>query len=292
LDSSLALQFAFSGLTIGAIYAFVALGVSIVYSSSGIVNFAQGQFVMIGGMVAATAGAAFGLPVPLAMLAGVAAAAASGALMGTVFVLPMLRAGEFPLILVTLGVSVVTEALAVVVWGTDPHILDSLLSVEPMRIAGATLTSDSMVIMAVIAAGLALFSLFLARTRWGRAMRATAIDRGVAASLGINARYVIVLAFTLAAAFGGLAGALLTPLISTSAQAGLLMTLKGITAAVLGGMASPKGAVAGGFILGLIEAFSSGYISSTYQGVIASAMLIVLLVVRPQGLFTAFARQA
>jgi branched-chain amino acid transport system permease protein len=292
LDSSLALQFAFSGLTIGAIYAFVALGVSIVYSSSGIVNFAQGQFVMIGGMVAATASAAFGLPVPLAMLAGVAAAAASGALMGAAFVLPMLRAGEFPLILVTLGVSVVTEALAVVVWGTDPHILDSLLRIEPMRVAGATLTADSLVIMAVIAAGLLLFSLFLARTRWGRAMRATAIDRNVAASLGINPRYVIVMAFTLAAAFGGLAGALLTPLISTSAQAGLLMTIKGFTAAVLGGMASPTGAVAGGFILGLIEAFSSGYISSTYQGVIASVILIVLLVARPQGLFTAFARQA
>jgi branched-chain amino acid transport system permease protein len=292
LDSSLALQFTFSGLTIGAIYAFVALGVSIVYSSSGIVNFAQGQFVMIGGMVAATLNAAFGLPVPLAMLAGVAAAAASGALMGAAFVLPMLRAGEFPLILVTLGVSVVAEALAVVVWGTDPHILDSLLSIEPMRVAGATLTSDSLVIIAVIVAGLVLFSLFLARTRWGRAMRATAIDRDVAASLGINPRYVIVMAFTLAAAFGGLAGALLTPLISTSAQAGLLMTIKGFTAAVLGGMASPMGAVAGGFILGLIEAFSSGYISSTYQGVIASVMLIVLLVVRPQGLFTAFSRQA
>lgn len=292
MDASAALQFVFSGLTIGAIYAFVALGVSIVYTSSGVVNFAQGQFVMIGGMVAATTNAALGWPVPLAMGAGVAAAAVSGAIIGRAFILPMLPAGEFPLILVTLGLSVVIEAAAVVIWGTDPLILDSLLRIEPLRIAGATLGPDSMVIVAVILAVLLAFSLFLARTRWGRAMRATAIDRTVAASLGVNARFVIVLTFTLSAAFGGLAGVLLTPLISTSSQAGLLMTLKGFTAAVLGGMASPIGAVAGGFLLGIVEALSSGYISSTYQNVIASAILILLLIVRPQGLFTAFSRQA
>jgi branched-chain amino acid transport system permease protein len=292
VDASATLQFVFSGLTIGAIYAFVALGVSIIYTSSGIVNFAQGQFVMIGGMVAATTSAAFAWPVPLAMAAGVAAAAASGAIMGRAFILPMLRAGEFPLILVTLGLSVVIEALAVVYWGTDPMMLESVLKIDPLRISGATLGPDSIVIVAVILAGLLLFSLFLARTRWGRAMRATAIDRTVAASLGINARFVIVLTFTLSAAFGGLAGVLLTPLISTSAQTGLLMTLKGFTAAVLGGMASPLGAVAGGFLLGLIEAMSSGYISSTYQNVIASVILILLLIVRPQGLFSVFTRQA
>lgn len=292
MDASAALQFLFSGLTIGAIYAFVALGVSIVYTSSGIVNFAQGQFVMVGGMVAAVSSAAWQLPVPLAMAAGVVAAAAAGALFGRVFILPMLAAGEFPLILVTLGVSVVAEALAVLVWGTDPLILDSALPLQPIRIHGATLGPDSLLIVAVILAGLALFSLFLARTRWGRAMRATAIDRTVAASLGINPRFVIVLAFTLSAAFGGLAGALLTPVISTSAQTGLLMTLKGFTAAVLGGMASPIGAVTGGFLLGIVEAMASAYISSTYQGVIASAILIVLLVLRPQGLFTVFTRQA
>jgi branched-chain amino acid transport system permease protein len=292
VDASAALQFLFSGLTIGSIYAFVALGVSIVYTSSGIVNFAQGQFVMIGGMVAATLTASLHLPVPLAMLSGVAAAALAGAIFGRVFILPMLPAGEFPLILVTLGVSVLAEAVAVLVWGTDPLILDSALAFAPIRIHGATLGPDSLMIMGVILAALALFSLFLLRTRWGRAMRATAIDRTVAASLGVNYRFVIVLAFTLSAAFGGLAGVLLTPLISTSAQTGLLMTLKGFTAAVLGGMASPVGAVIGGFALGLVEAMASGYISSTYQGVIASAILIVLLIVRPQGLFTAFTRQA
>jgi branched-chain amino acid transport system permease protein len=292
VDASAALQFAFSGLTIGAIYAFVALGVSIVYTSSGVVNFAQGQFVMVGGMVAAALSASLQIPVALAMLGGVAAAAVAGALFGRFFILPMLPAGEFPLILVTLGVSVVAEALAVLAWGTDPMILDSALAFAPLRVHGATLGADSILIVAVILAALGLFSLFLLRTRWGRAMRATAIDRTVASSLGVNPRFVIVLAFALSAAFGGLAGALLTPLISTGAQTGLLMTVKGFTAAVLGGMASPVGAVIGGFALGLVEALASGYISSTYQGVIASMILIILLVVRPQGLFTAFSRQA
>lgn len=292
MDASAALQFAFSGLTIGAIYAFVALGVSIVYTSSGVVNFAQGQFVMVGGMVAAALSASLQMPVLLAMLGGVAAAAAAGALFARFFILPMLPAGEFPLILVTLGVSVVAEALAVLAWGTDPMILDSALTFAPLRIHGATLGADSILIVAVILAALGLFSLFLLRTRWGRAMRATAIDRTVASSLGVNPRFVIVLAFALSAAFGGLAGVLLTPLISTGAQTGLLMTVKGFTAAVLGGMASPVGAVIGGFALGLVEALASGYISSTYQGVIASVILIALLVLRPQGLFTAFSRQA
>lgn len=292
MDLSAALQFVFSGITIGAFYAFVALGVSFVFSSSGIVNFAQGQFVMLGGMVAATLAANAHWPVPVAMLCGVVAAAAGGAVMARLFVLPMLRAGEFPLILVTLGVGVLIEALAVVFWGTDPQMLDSLLNITPLRVMGATLSSDSISILCVLTVTLVAFTQFLRRTRWGRAMRATAIDRDVAASLGINVRAVIVLSFTMAAAFGGLAGALLTPIISTGAQSGFQMTLKAITAAVLGGVASPIGAVAGGLLLGMIEAMSSGYVSSTYQNVIASVVLIVLLLLRPQGLFTALTRQA
>jgi branched-chain amino acid transport system permease protein len=292
LDSSAALQFAFSGLTIGAFYAFVALGVSIVFSSSGIVNFAHGQFVMIGGMVAATISSSLHWPVGLAMLAGVLVAALCGAMMARLFVLPMLRAGEFPLILVTLGLGALIEAVAVVIWGTDPQMVDSLLQIEPLRIMGATLGADSIIIVCVLSVALIAFSQFLTRTRWGRAMRATAIDRDVAASLGINVRAVIVLSFTMSAAFGGLAGALLTPVISTGAQAGFQMTIKGIAAAVLGGIASPLGAVAGGFLLGIVEAFSSGYISSTYQNVIASIVLILLLLLRPRGLFTLFTRQA
>jgi branched-chain amino acid transport system permease protein len=292
MSSSSILQFLFSGITSGAVYAFVALAFSVTFNSSGIVNFAQGQFVMIGGMVASSLNTAFGIPVFPAMLLGVAAAGVSGLIMGTGFILPMLALGEFTLILVTLGLSIVIEALALVIWGTDPRALPSLFDVETVRIGGAYLSVDSILIVGMILLTLIAFNLFIRFTRWGRAMRATSIDTTVASSLGVNTQLTIVMSFVLSAVFGGLAGALLTPVISTGAQAGLLMTLKGFTAAVLGGIASPVGSVVGGFILGLIEAFATGFISSTYQNAIGLGLLILLLMVRPQGLFTRATRQA
>lgn len=292
MSSSALLQFLFSGITSGAVYAFVALAFSVTFNSSGIVNFAQGQFVMIGGMVAASLHASFGIGVFPAMLLGVAASAVAGLIMGAAFILPMLRLGEFTLILVTLGLGIVIEAIALGIWGTDPFALPSLFDVETIRIGGAFLTIDSVLIVSAILLTLLLFSLFIRYTRWGRAMRATSIDTSVAASLGVNVSLTIVLAFVLSAIFGGLAGVLLTPLISTGAQVGLLMTLKGFTAAVLGGIASPVGSVIGGFMLGLIEAFATGFISSTYQNAIGLGLLILLLMVRPQGLFTRATRQA
>lgn len=292
MSSTALLQFVFSGLTSGAVYAFVALAFSVTFTSSGIVNFAQGQFVMIGGMVAASLNAAFDLPVLPAMLAGTAAAGVAGLVMGAGFILPRLSWGEFTLILITLGLSIVVEALALIAWGTDPQMLPSLIDTDALRVGGASLTMDSLIIIVMIFVTLIGYSLFARYTRWGRAMRATSIDPGVAASLGVNVPLTIVLAFVLSALFGGLAGALLTPLISTGAQTGLLMTLKGFTAAVLGGMASPVGSVAGGFLLGMIEAMTTGFISSTYQNAIALTLLILLLMVRPEGLFTRRSRQA
>ena len=286
------MQFLFSGITSGAVYAFVALAFSVTFNSSGIVNFAQGQFVMIGGMVASGLHTAYGISVFPAMLLGVAGASVAGLIMGVGFILPMLALGEFTLILVTLGLGNVIEGIALAVWGTDPRALPSLVDVETVRVGGAYLTIDSILIVGMILVTLVAFSLFIRYTRWGRAMRATSIDTTVASSLGVNVPMTIVFAFVLSAFFGGLAGVLLTPLISTSAQTGLLMTLKGFTGAVRGGISSPVGSVIGGFTLGLIEAFATGFISSTYQNAIGLGLMILLLMVRPQGLFTRTTRQA
>jgi branched-chain amino acid transport system permease protein len=248
MSSSAMLQFLFSGITSGAVYAFVALAFSVTFNSSGIVNFAQGQFVMIGGMVASSLHTAFNVSV-------------------------------FP-------------AIALAIWGTDPRALPSLLDMDALRVGGAYLSADTILIVTMILFTLVAFSLFIHYTRWGRAMRATSIDTTISASLGVNVPLTIVLAFVLSAAFGGLAGVLFTPLISTSSQTGLLMTLKGFTGAVLGGMSSPVGSVVGGFALGLIEAFATGFISSTYQNAIGLGLMILLLMARPQGLFTRTTRQA
>jgi branched-chain amino acid transport system permease protein len=292
MSSATLLQFLFSGLTNGALYAFVALGFAITYSSSGVVNFAQGQFVMVGGIVAASLNSDFGVAVFPAMVMGVAASALVGLIVGRFFILPILKRGEFNLILLTLGISVICEAAAILIWGTDPWALPSLFRILPFRIGGASLSNDSVIIIVSTIVTLLAFNFFARYTRWGRAMRATSIDRTVASSLGINVHLTIVLSFVLSATFGGLAGALLTPLIATGSQVGLLMTMKGFAAAVLGGISSPTGAVAGGFLLGLIEAFAGAFVSSAYQNSIGLGVLILLLMVRPEGLFTFVLRKA
>jgi len=284
VTSTTLLQSLFSGLTMGAVYAFVALGFSVTYSSSGIVNFAQGEFVMLGGIIAASLVTLFGWPVPAAMLGGVAAAAVIGLVIGQFFIRPMYRATEFRKILVTLGVATMLQVLALIIWRTDPWSFPPVLGAGILRVGRATITLSSVLVIAVTLVTLAAYLAYMRRSRWGRAMVATSINSHVAAALGVNVPVVVALAFGISAAFGGLAGVLLTPIVAMDYQVGFLMSIKGFTAAVLGGMGSAPGAVVGGFVLGLAEALGSGVISSGYRDVVSLGILLVLLMVRPEGL--------
>jgi branched-chain amino acid transport system permease protein len=284
VTSTTLLQSLFSGLTMGAVYAFVALGFSVTYSSSGIVNFAQGEFVMLGGIIAASLVTLFGWPVPAAMLGGVAAAAVIGLVIGQCFIRPMYRATEFRKILVTLGVATMLQVLALIVWRTDPWSFPPVLGKGLLRLGQATITLSSVLVIAVTLVTLAAYLVYMRRSRWGRAMVATSINSHVAAALGVNVPVVVAVAFGISAAFGGLAGVLLTPIVAMDYQVGFLMSIKGFTAAVLGGMGSAPGAVAGGFVLGLAEALGSGVISSGYRDVVSLGILLLLLMIRPEGL--------
>jgi branched-chain amino acid transport system permease protein len=279
------LQSLFSGLTMGAVYAFVALGFSITYRSSGIVNFAQGEFVMLGGIIAATLVTLLHWPVPIAMAGGVLATAVIGLAVGQFFIRPMHRATEFRKILVTLGVATALQVLALIIWGTDPWSFPPVLGAGLIRVGQATMTLSSALVIIVTLVTLAAYVVYVRRSRWGRAMVATSINSQVASALGVNVPVVVAIAFLLSATFGGLAGVLLTPIVAMDYQVGFLMSIKGFTAAVLGGMGSAPGAVAGGFVLGLAEALGSGVISSGYRDVVALGILIALLMVRPEGLF-------
>jgi branched-chain amino acid transport system permease protein len=278
------LQSLFSGLTMGAVYAFVALGFSVTYSSSGIINFAQGEFVMLGGIIAATLFTLLGWPVLAAMAGGVVATAVIGLVVGHFFIRPMYRATEFRKILVTLGLATLLQVFALIIWRTDPWSFPPLLGTGILRVGPATITLSSVVVIVVTLVTLAAYLAYMRRSRWGRAMVATSINSHVAAALGVNVPVVIALAFVLSAAFGGLAGVLLTPIVAMDYQVGFLMSIKGFTAAVLGGMGSASGAVVGGFVLGLAEALGSGVISSGYRDVVALGILIALLMIRPEGL--------
>lgn len=276
-------QFMLSGLTVGAVYALVALGFTIIYNASNVANFAQGEFVMLGGMITAFAFKA-GAPLPLAALLAIIITAAVGVLLNKLAIEPARGAPVVSLIIITIGASIFIRGVASVVFDKQLHRFPSISGEEALRILGATLMPQS---LWVVGGALAIFLglwLFFTKTLTGRAILATSNNRIAAALMGINTRHVMTLSFALSAAAGALAGVLITPITLTSYDVGLAMALKGFAAAMLGGMGNPKGALIGGLILGIIEALTAGYISSQYKDAAAFVVILGVLFLAPQGL--------
>lgn len=284
MSGDLLLQFGVSGITAGSIYALVALGFTLIFNATGIINFAQGQFVMLGGLIATTFANSLGWPLWLAVVAAIALTTVIGAAMERLTIRPMRRRPVFTLIMITLGVSIILETAALLVWGTDPIFLPSFSGDDPIPFLGATLQPQMLWVLGGTVAAMLALAAFYRYTIFGQAMLACAINPDAAASVGINRSRMVMVAFCLAAALGAFGGVLIGPITSTSYSVGLLMALKGFSAAVIGGMGSSLGAVIGGIGLGLVEAFSTGLVSSGYKDALALGLLIVFLVVRPQGL--------
>ena len=278
------LQFTFSGLTVGAIYALVALGFTLIYNASDVVNFAQGEFVMLGGMVTVFAAAA-GVPLPLAAVFAVIVAVAVGLLLYWLAIEPARGASAVTLIIITIGASILLRGLAAVGFDKNYHSLPPLLGNDPWMIAGAALLPQSTVVLIGTGAIVAGLWFFMTGTLIGKAMLATAANRLAARLVGINTSAVVGLSFAMSASIGGLGGILIAPITLTNYDVGTLLALKGFAAAMLGGMGHPLGAVAGGLLLGLLEAFSAGYISSQYKDTVAFLVILAVLFAMPQGLF-------
>lgn len=280
------LQFLFSGLTVGAVYALVALGFTIIYNASDVVNFAQGEFVMLGGMLTVSAYAA-GLPLPLAALIAVIATAGVGVALNKLAIEPARGAPVVSLIIITIGASIFLRGAAQVLFGKQIHRFPSFSGDTPLRIGGATILPQSLWVMAGgIAVFIALY-LFFTKTLTGKAVMATSNNRLAAQLVGINTNWVMTLSFALSAAIGALAGVLITPITNTSYDVGIALALKGFAAAMLGGMGNPKGALVGGILLGIIEALTAGYLSSQYKDAAAFIVILLVLFIMPQGLFGA-----
>ena len=278
------LQFLFSGVTVGAVYALVALGFTIIYNASDVVNFAQGEFVMLGGMITFVLFAA-GIPLPFAALAAIAATALVGVLMNRLTIEPARGAPVVSLIIITIGVSIFIRGVAQLAFGKQIHTFPAFSGDEPIQIFGATILPQS---LWVIAGAIAVFVglwLFFTRTLTGAAVLATSNNRLAAQLVGINTRFIMTLSFSLSAAIGALAGVLVTPITLTSYDVGLALALKGFAAAMLGGMGNPKGALVGGILLGLLEALTAGYLSSQYKDAAAFIVILAVLFFLPQGLF-------
>ena len=278
------LQFCISGLTVGAVYALVALGFTIIYNASDVVNFAQGEFVMLGGMITVFAFEA-GLPLPLAALLAILVTSAIGVALNKLAIEPARGAPVVSLIIITIGASIVIRGATQLVFDKQLHRFPSFSGDDPIRVLGATILPQS---LWVIGGALAVFVglwIFFTRTLTGKAVLATANNRIAAQLVGINTGWVMTLSFGLSAAIGAFAGVLVTPITLVGYDVGVALALKGFAAAMLGGMGNPKGALVGGLLLGCFEALTAGYLSSQYKEAVAFIVILAVLFVMPQGLF-------
>jgi branched-chain amino acid transport system permease protein len=278
------MQFLFSGVTVGAVYALVALGFTIIYNASDVVNFAQGEFVMLGGMITVFTHLA-GLPLPLAALVAIAATAAVGVALNKLAIEPARGAPVVSLIIITIGASIFIRGVAQLVFDKQLHRFPAFTGDTPIQVLGATILPQALWVLAGAVAVFVGLWLFFTKTLTGRAVLATSNNRLAAQLVGINTNWVMTLSFALSAAIGALAGVLVTPITNTSYDVGIALALKGFAAAMLGGMGNPIGALVGGILLGLIEALTAGYISSQYKDAAAFVVILVVLFAMPRGIF-------
>ena len=290
---TLLLQSILAGLTNGFVYGLIGLGIAIVFRGARIINAMQGDFALLGSVVAYVALTRFHLPMLPAFLVGVIAGGVLGFLVERLLIRPTeKRAGtEDSYLLVTLGGAFAASAAVLLYFGRDSYVLSGVGGDSSINVFDAAIRVHAVwliVISSVVVAGL---KLFYSHTRLGQAMLAASIDVNGSLTIGINVPLMRTLTFAAGGLMGGLAGVLVAPLINIHYEMGLLLTLKGFAAAILGGLTSPLGAVFGGVILGLVESLAIVAVSSGYKDVIAMAILILIMIVMPQGLLGRRGRQ-
>jgi len=277
------LQFLIAGRKRGAIYSLIALGFTIVYASTGAINFAQGEFYMLGGMLGVWFVSA-GLPVPLAALAAVACVAAFGALFELLAVRPIADGDPLRIIMVTIGGSVVIRQLALHLFGPDELALPPFTKGASFKALGAAVERQTVWIWILTALAVAALAWLYRATSFGKAMRATSLQRDAARLVGVDTRFMVTASFALAAGLGAVAGLVVAPLTQTAFNVGAGIGVKGFAAAILGGLGNPIAAVGGGLILGLLESLAAGYLDPLYKDAVALVVLLGVLFLRPQGL--------
>ncbi|MBP8196969.1 MAG: branched-chain amino acid ABC transporter permease [Chromatiaceae bacterium] len=279
------LQFVLTGITLGSTYALVALGFAIIYNASDVVNLAQGEFVMLGAMSAISLSAGQGVPLPVAILLAVLITLILGLMLQRFAIAPARGITVVGTIIITIGASIFLRGLALLIWGKDIHALPHFSGETPIRFGEVTLLPQNLWVMGGAAVLVLAVHLFFNRTLLGKAILACSCNRTAAQLVGINVGRMLLVAYGLSAMLGAMAGVLVAPITYTSYDAGIMLGLKGFAAAILGGMGNPMGAVAGGLLLGLLESLAAGLVSSGYKDAIAFVILLLVLFLRPSGLF-------
>jgi len=287
LDATFILQTMVSGIGTGCIYGLIGIGFCVIYNASGIVNFAQGAFVMLGGMITHALLTRAGLPFVVAATLAVLIVAALGLLLEFVVVRPLWRrnATMFVMILATLAAQIVIERATLMAAGDQPKTFSGFTDAAPIKLGGVAISYQLLWVAGVSLALVGLLALFFARTRTGKAMRACSINREAAALQGIPVARMLGISFALSAGLGAIAGILITPTQYTAFNVGVPFAISGFIAAILGGFGSAGGAFAGGIMLGLAQALAIAVFGAGYKNVAALSILLLFLLLRPAGLF-------
>lgn len=286
MDLSTILQYTFAGIKIGGIYAMVALGFNIIYSSTGIINFAQGEFVMLGGMFMVTLSKV--MPLGAAFPIAVLAVMVIGCILERATIWPARNASVLGLIMITIGGSFLLRGLAMKVWGKNSFPLRHFSSEKPIIILKATIQPQTLWIMGVLVIVVIFLAVFFKFTLTGKAMRASAANRLAASLCGISVERMVLLSFALSAGIGAVAGIVITPMTLVNYTCGAMYALKGFAAAVLGGLGISTGAVVGGLVIGLMECYGAALPfqgASSYKDGIALLVLLIFLCAKPSGIF-------
>jgi branched-chain amino acid transport system permease protein len=277
------LDFTIIGMAAGTTYAIVGLGIALVYQVTGVINFAQGDFVMLGGLIFALAEESGVDALPAALLA-VAATTLVGGLVQLGVIAPARQAGHDRLIILTVGASITLQGAALLIFGADQHFARPFGGDGRVGVLGAYVSSQYLWCALITGLAVAAVWLILYRTNFGRAMRATAMDAETVRLMGVSPQRMSLVVFLLAAGLAAVGGIVLAPLQPPDPTVGITLGLKGFTAAVLGGLGSPAGAIVGGLVVGVIEAGVTGYVSSEYRDTIVFGVLVAVLLIRPTGL--------
>jgi len=278
------LQYLITGLTVGSVYAMVAVGFNIIYNVTEIINFAQGEFVMLGGLIMVFFHVALGLPLILAFPATVILVTLVGMLLDRMAIRPIRRPSVLTLIIATIAASILIKGAAMFIWGKDPYDLPAFSGRNPITFLGAVIQPQYLWVIGFLIITVITLSIFFNRTIIGKAMTACADNADAASLVGINVKQMILLSFALSAGIGAVAGITVTPISLMEYDRGVMLAIKGFGAAILGGLGSFPGAILGGLIIGSIESFGAGLISSGYKDAFALLVLIAVLFFKPSGI--------
>lgn len=278
-------QLLVSGLAIGCIYSLVSLGFVITYKSMNILNFAYGEIVTLGAYFGTTLVVSLKLPLWLGLILDLVAMTAVGIAFAYLVYRPLRNKPVRTVVIATIGVSIAIQAVALVIWGPYPKSMPSLGGSKPIELLGLSVLPQHLFIFGITALVIVLLWLLYSRTTIGWKMQAVAQDAEAARLMGINVDIVIILTWIISATLGGLAGFLLAPLFFISVSVGFVAMLKAFAACIIGGMGSFQGALVGGLFIGVAESLLAGYVSSAYKDALTFGVLIVVLLLLPQGLF-------